>query len=960
MRSGPTTPSRTTRAGAAPSTPTGAYSVRKARAERTDVSELPAAIACASDELAGHIKEISRSLRQSVTEARSWEERALAMRKLHALLLGGVAGHPSFARLANAELAPPLALQLADNRSKCIKLACTVIGECGQRLGPAFAEGATILLPPLLRLLRGAAPHVVVDSAEGCIRALVQHTRTAGLLPPLIAGTTQRSAAPQLRCACVRFVGEALGCYEADELAQHTVALGDALGSAVADASSDVRSAACDAWISWYEPRYPTHAARVRSRLSLTSERLVASKTGGGSSATTPEAEPSKRSCSSGGSTGTPAGSSESLRSPGRLSDSAFSLEGTAAAAVSTTATTAIPSTTTAVRATTATTATATNATTTATKVTAIGEVKAAGRLRVKQMKEKARLAREVRDAALSVDQKTEQQRRGAAANSFDVQIFAPVRPPPSNPPNPAQLADVAIPDLDVKAPPRRNPIAAAATSVPRGARHAWVGADSAFGTGAVGARRSEVDWGEGVSSTSDTPGNGASGTRDTPGDGVARAPSPCAPPNAAEADSLQQQPPQQPQRGSEFQAAEADSLQQQDTTQQQPQRGSEFRATEADSLQQQEMSQQQPQRGSDSRRVDAWVEKERVNPNRASQRQQQQRQQRGLDSRRVEAWMEEDTINPNRAPQRQQPQRQQEQQQHSHQRQQQQVAEEASDWQKPRPAAAAAAAIPIAAAAAATSTPAFTIATTTIAVSANTPASPGGGGYGGAARRSFDLEIRDLELESKNLEIEATRTELDSTRSDLEAARTELESTRSDLEAERTELVSTRSDLEAARTELYSTRSDLEAERSELVGTRFDLARTGSELDCTRSNLEAARTQLEATGSELEGARSDLESARRDLALSQHALDANSHDMDATIRHLSSARDSLASAEADVAQSQKVAEVEARAATAARAAHSLARKQMAEAERALERVKTEVRETSIVVSICVYLYICV
>ena len=41
------------------------------------------------------------------------------MRKLHALLLGGVAGHTSFARLANTELAPLLALQLADNRSKC-------------------------------------------------------------------------------------------------------------------------------------------------------------------------------------------------------------------------------------------------------------------------------------------------------------------------------------------------------------------------------------------------------------------------------------------------------------------------------------------------------------------------------------------------------------------------------------------------------------------------------------------------------------------------------------------------------------------------------------------------------------------------------------------------------------------------------------------------------------------------
>lgn len=399
----------------APTTPSGVSSVRKARAERTDASQLPAPIECTVEEMAPQLKEVGRTLRQPVRHERSWEERLLAMRKLHALLLGGIARHAGFCRLANAELTQPLAMQLADNRSKCVRLACTVIGECGRALGPGFSEGANLLLPPLLKLLRGASPLVVVESAEACVRTLMLHTRTPGLLLPLVSGATQRGAAPALRAACVRFLGEALVCYDDNGLSHQLVQLGDALGAAIADASSSVRVAACAAFLDSYEQRYPSHAARVRSRLSPASERMLSMRAaGGGSPATTPDGYSSGGlGCSTGGSTGTPptfsrpdfsaspVGSTPSApssanepaggsggRGPGSAGSNGVDGKGADAAAV--------------------------------------------GGRQGLSMRGKAQRARAARDAALSIDQAGEGRRPAAASCGFEVQIFAPARPPAS------------------------------------------------------------------------------------------------------------------------------------------------------------------------------------------------------------------------------------------------------------------------------------------------------------------------------------------------------------------------------------------------------------------------------------------------------------------------------------------------------------------------------------------------
>ena len=65
------------------------------------------------------------------------------------MLVGGACRLPTFGHLLHSHMAEPLALQLKDLRSKCVKLACEVISEGARSLGLGFRELAIDLLPPL-------------------------------------------------------------------------------------------------------------------------------------------------------------------------------------------------------------------------------------------------------------------------------------------------------------------------------------------------------------------------------------------------------------------------------------------------------------------------------------------------------------------------------------------------------------------------------------------------------------------------------------------------------------------------------------------------------------------------------------------------------------------------------------------------------------------------------------------
>ena len=78
-----------------------------------------------SEEALRELREIARELKKPQRDADGvWQERAGAMRRLHGLLLGGVARLPHFSTQLHTHLVEPLAAQLKDLRSRCVRIAC--------------------------------------------------------------------------------------------------------------------------------------------------------------------------------------------------------------------------------------------------------------------------------------------------------------------------------------------------------------------------------------------------------------------------------------------------------------------------------------------------------------------------------------------------------------------------------------------------------------------------------------------------------------------------------------------------------------------------------------------------------------------------------------------------------------------------------------------------------------------
>ena len=269
----------------APSSTTPSASHRTERrslaAAEDEYANPPSPIRIGSAEAATReLREIARELRQPLRLDGVWQERAGAMRRLHAILLGGACRLPSFAHLLHVHTCEPLSLQLRDLRSKCVKLACEVISEASRALGTSYRESAVELLPTLLRVLR-VTVGVITDAADGCIRQILRHVRSPKLIPDIVSGVTARDAAPVLRARCCQYVELLLKSYSTSQIddASHN-SIEEAMGKALSDASSEVRTAARAAYVA-LESRWPSRAARLRDRLPASSQRALPKPAGG-------------------------------------------------------------------------------------------------------------------------------------------------------------------------------------------------------------------------------------------------------------------------------------------------------------------------------------------------------------------------------------------------------------------------------------------------------------------------------------------------------------------------------------------------------------------------------------------------------------------------------------------------------------------------------------------------------
>ena len=208
----PRTPAATAR------TPAASSSRRKSGvvAEHPDAPPAPL-VPHSEAELQREVKEIARSLKLPLRAEDGWQQRNEAMRRLHALLLGGAAQTAGFGAAMRDTLREPLAAQLSDLRSKCVKTACAVIAQAARSFGRRFRETADHLLPHLLRLLHVTA-HVVNEAADACLREVLSATRAPSLLPPVLHGATSREHAAASRWRCTQYVELALGTLSPDQV----------------------------------------------------------------------------------------------------------------------------------------------------------------------------------------------------------------------------------------------------------------------------------------------------------------------------------------------------------------------------------------------------------------------------------------------------------------------------------------------------------------------------------------------------------------------------------------------------------------------------------------------------------------------------------------------------------------------------------------------------------------------
>ena len=251
-------------------------------------SDMPVGpVRISSDELPREVREAARTLKLPLRADGTWEQRAAAMRRLEALLLGGCARHAQCAHLFNSLLREPLGLQLADLRSKCVKQACVVICEAARQMGGAYLESAEHMLPQLLKLAQ-VTVHVITESADACVCTLLREVRARSLLPPILHGAIGREgSAASLRAGCARYIELAISEFDTATLsAAEMTLLETALRHTLQDASSEVRAGARAAFAA-FERQWPARAVGLKGLLQASTAAVLSTPASTASTAST-------------------------------------------------------------------------------------------------------------------------------------------------------------------------------------------------------------------------------------------------------------------------------------------------------------------------------------------------------------------------------------------------------------------------------------------------------------------------------------------------------------------------------------------------------------------------------------------------------------------------------------------------------------------------------------------------
>uniref|UniRef100_A0ACD5ZE32 Uncharacterized protein n=1 Tax=Avena sativa TaxID=4498 RepID=A0ACD5ZE32_AVESA len=171
-----------------------------------------------------------------------WSIRITAMQRVEGIVLGGAADYSAFPVLLK-QLVTPLINQLLDRRSTVVKQACHLLIFLSRELLRDFEPCAELLIPALLKNVV-ITVLVIAESADNCIKEMLQNCKVARILPKIIEfAKNDRSAVLRGRC-CEYAILMLEYWVDTPELQRSANLYEDLIKCCIADATSEVRSGA--------------------------------------------------------------------------------------------------------------------------------------------------------------------------------------------------------------------------------------------------------------------------------------------------------------------------------------------------------------------------------------------------------------------------------------------------------------------------------------------------------------------------------------------------------------------------------------------------------------------------------------------------------------------------------------------------------------------------------------------
>ncbi|AQK48833.1 CLIP-associated protein [Zea mays] len=101
------------------------------------------------------------------------------------------------------QLVPPLSTQLSDRRSSIVKQACHLLNILSKELLGDFEPCAKLFIPMLFKLVV-ITVLVIAESADTCIKTILQNCKVGRILPRIV-DTTKNDRSAILRARCCEY-----------------------------------------------------------------------------------------------------------------------------------------------------------------------------------------------------------------------------------------------------------------------------------------------------------------------------------------------------------------------------------------------------------------------------------------------------------------------------------------------------------------------------------------------------------------------------------------------------------------------------------------------------------------------------------------------------------------------------------------------------------------------------------